>query len=144
MANEPKTTRTDASVDEFLGTVADPRRRADAEEVCELMREVTGVEPAMWGPGIVGFGSYRYRYASGREGDWPAVALSPRKQALTLYISDDYDRYAELLAKLGPHTTGKSCLYIKRLSDVDTDVLRTMVRDAFEHLNGRTVTTGPD
>ncbi|GAA0912125.1 hypothetical protein GCM10009557_86210 [Virgisporangium ochraceum] len=141
MANEPKTTRTDASVDEFLGTVPDPRRRADAEEVCELMREVTGVEPAMWGPSIVGFGSYRYRYASGREGDWPAVALSPRMQALTLYISDGYDEYADLLARLGPHTIGKSCLYIKRLSDVDTDVLRTLVRDSFEHLNGRTVTT---
>jgi hypothetical protein len=141
MANEPKTTRTDASVDEFLGTVPDARRRADAEEVCELMREVTGVEPAMWGPSIVGFGSYRYRYASGREGDWPAVALSPRKQALTLYISDGYDEYADLLARLGPHTIGRSCLYIKRLSDVDTDVLRTLVRDSFEHLNGRTVTT---
>src|SRR5688572_807272 len=123
MANEPKTTRTDASVAEFLGAVPDPQRRADAEEVCELMREVTGHEPAMWGPSIVGFGQYRYRYASGREGVWPAVGLSPRKQALTLYISEGFDEYAELMARLGPHTIGKSCLYIKRLSDVDTDVL---------------------
>lgn len=143
MAKEPKTARTDASVAEFLGAVPDRRRREDAEEVCELMRDVTGQEPAMWGPGIVGFGRYHYRYASGREGDWPAVALSPRKQALTLYLSDGYDRYAELLARLGPHTTGRSCLYIKRLSDVDLDVLRTLVKDSFEHLNDRTVETGP-
>ncbi|GAA0899643.1 DUF1801 domain-containing protein [Virgisporangium aurantiacum] len=144
MATKPKTTRTDASVAEFLGTVSDPQRGADAEEVCELMREVTGLEPAMWGTSIVGFGEYRYRYASGQEADWPAVALSPRKQALTLYISDDYDRHAELMARLGPHTTGKSCLYIKRLSDIDTGVLRTLIKDGFDHLNGRTVTAGPD
>ena len=143
MANEPKTTRTDASVDEFLGTVPDRQRRADAEAVCALMREVTGLEPAMWGPSIVGFGQYRYRYASGREGVWPAVGLSPRKQALTLYVADGYDRYAELMARLGPHTTGRSCLYIKRLSDVDIDVLRTLIKDGFEHLNGRTVSPGP-
>lgn len=144
MANEPKTTRTGASVAEFLGTVPDPQRQADAEEVCELMREVTGLEPAMWGASIVGFGQYSYRYASGREGVWPAVGLSPRKQALTLYVSEGYDRYAELLARLGPHTTGKSCLYIKRLADIDTDVLRALIKDGFEHLNGRTVTSGPE
>jgi hypothetical protein len=144
MANEPKTTRTGASVAEFLGTVPDPRRRADAEEVCELMREVTGQEPAMWGPSMVGFGRYRYRYASGREGEWPAVAMSPRKQALTLYLSEDYDQYADLMARLGQHTTGKSCLYIKRLSDIDLDVLRTLVRNGFELVNGRTITSGPD
>lgn len=144
MADEPKTTRTDASVAEFLGMVPDPKRRADAEEVCDLMREITGLEPAMWGPSIVGFGQYHYRYASGREGDWPAVSFSPRKQNLTLYISDGYDQYAELLARLGPHSTGRSCLYIKRLSDVDTDVLRALIKDGFEHLNGRTVVSGPD
>lgn len=144
MADKPKTTRTDASVAEFLGTVPDRQRQEDAEEVCELMREVTGLEPAMWGTSIVGFGEYRYRYASGREGDWPAVGLSPRKQALTLYISDGYDQYAELMARLGPHTTGKSCLYIKRLSDIDRDVLRALIKDGFDRLNGRTVTAGPD
>lgn len=144
MANEPKTTRTDASVEEFLGTVADPQRRSDAEELCDLMREVTGLEPVMWGPSIVGFGQYHYRYASGREADWPAVSFSPRKQSLTLYISEGYDRHAELLARLGPHTTSKACLYIKRLSDVDTDVLRTLVKEGFEHFNGRTVVSGPD
>jgi Domain of unknown function (DU1801) len=144
MSNEPKTTRTAASVEEFLGTVADPRRRSDAEEVCDLMREVTGLEPVMWGPSIVGFGQYHYRYASGREADWPAVSFSPRKQALTLYLSDGYDQHAELLARLGPHTTSKACLYLKRLSDVDIDVLRALVKEGFEHLNGRTVVSGPD
>jgi hypothetical protein len=144
MADKPKTTRTDASVAEFLGTVPDRQRQEDAEEVCELMREVTGLEPAMWGTSIVGFGEYRYRYASGREGDWPAVGLSPRKQALTLYIADGYDQYAELTSRLGPHTTGKSCLYIKRLSDIDRDVLRALIKDGFDRLNGRTVTAGPD
>jgi hypothetical protein len=144
MADEPKTTRTGASVAEFLGAVPDPKRRADAEEICELMREVTGLEPAMWGPSIVGFGQYHYRYASGREGVWPAVGFSPRKQALTLYISDGYEQHAELMARLGPHTTGRSCLYIRRLSEVDMDVLRTLIKDGFEHFNGRTVTSGPD
>ena len=139
MANDPKTTRTDASVAEFLATIPDPRRRADAEQVCALMREVTGLEPAMWGPSIVGFGEYHYRYASGREADWPTVSLSPRRQALTLYLSDGYEQYADLMARLGPHTTGRSCLYIKRLSDVDVEVLRTLIKDRFEHMNGRTV-----
>src|SRR5690348_16548494 len=144
MANEPKTTRTDVSVAEFLGTVPERRRRADAEAVCALMREVTGLEPAMWDPSIVGFGQYHYRYASGREADWPAVSLSPRKQALTLYLSDRYDQHAELMARLGPHTTGRSCLHIKRLADVDMDVLRSLIKDGFERLNGRTVASGPD
>ncbi|WP_433223052.1 DUF1801 domain-containing protein [Dactylosporangium sp. CS-047395] len=142
MASEPKTTRTDASVTEFLAGVADPRRRADAEAVCALMREVTGLEPAMWGPSIVGFGQYHYRYATGREADWPAVGLSPRKQALTLYLSDGYERYAEQLQRLGPHSTGRACLYIKRLADVDVEVLRELIREGFQHINGRTVTTG--
>jgi hypothetical protein len=139
---EPKTTRTDASVPAFLDRIADPKRRADALELCDLMTEVTGEEPAMWGPSIVGYGSYRYRYGSGREGMWPAVGFSPRKQALTLYLSDGYEEFADLLARLGPHTTSRACLYLKRLSDVDTNVLREMVRDAYRHINGATVESG--
>jgi hypothetical protein len=138
---EPKTTRTDASVPAFLDAVADPRRREDAMELCELMTGATGETPAMWGTTIVGFGSYTYRYGTGREGVWPAVGFSPRKQALTVYISEGFDGYAELLGRLGPHSTGKSCLYVKRLSDVDTDVLRQLVHDSHTHLNGRTVIT---
>lgn len=139
---ELKTKRTTASVAEFLASVPDEQRRADATAVCDLMREVTGAEPAMWGTSIVGFGSYHYRYATGREGDWPAIGLSPRKQNLTIYISEGFDNYGELLSRLGKHTTSKSCLYIRRLSDVDLDVLRELVAAGYTRLNGQTVTTG--
>jgi hypothetical protein len=137
---EPKTVRNQASVPEFLAAVADPGRRADAEAACALMAEVTGAPPTMWGAGIIGFGSYHYRYASGREGDAPAVGLSPRKQALTLYISEGFDGYGELLGRLGPHRTGKACLYLKRLSDVDEQVLRSLVEGGFRSLDGTTFT----
>jgi hypothetical protein len=137
---EPKTTKNRASVAEFLASVADPKRRADAEAVTALMAEVTGAEPAMWGTSIVGFGSYRYKYASGREGDWPAVSFSPRKGALTLYVSADLAGYDDLLARLGPHSTSKACLYIKRLSDVDEGVLRELVAGTFRRLDGTTLT----
>ena len=140
---EPKTTRNEADVAEFLAAVPDPRRRDDAEAVCALMAEVTGVPPRMWGSSIVGFGTYHYRYASGREGDWPPVGLSPRKQSLTIYLSAGLDRYADQLARLGPHSTGRSCLYVKRLADVDQAVLRDIVRDAFRELDGRAVVTEP-
>ena len=102
---EPKTVPTEQSVAEFLAAVADPKRRADAEAAVALFREATGAEPAMWGSAIVGFGTYRYRYATGAEGDWPAVGLSPRKQALTLYVSAGFDAYPDLLGRLGPHRT---------------------------------------
>ncbi|WP_117212362.1 DUF1801 domain-containing protein [Allorhizocola rhizosphaerae] len=136
---ELKTKRNAASVDEFLATVADERRRADAQAVCALMTEVTGERPTMWGGSIVGFGTYHYKYASGQEGDWPAVAFSPRKQALTIYLSDGFDGRDDLLARLGKHSTGKSCLYLKRLSDVDTGVLRKLVREGFQQLNGKSI-----
>ncbi len=138
---EAKTKKTPLSVEEFLALVEGAERRADAQAVCALMREVTGVEPVMWGPSIVGFGEYHYVYASGRKGDWPAVGFSPRKSALTLYLSEGFDDNTELLARLGKHTTSKVCLYLKRLSDVDTKVLKELVRQGFEELNGRTVTS---
>jgi hypothetical protein len=138
---EPKTTRNDGDVPAFLAAVADPKRRADAEAACALMAEATGAEPVMWGSSIIGFGQYHYRYYTGRTGDWPAVGLSPRKQALTLYISAGFDGYQELLNRLGPHSTGKSCLYLKRLADVDHEVLKTLVAAGFQHLDGQTLTT---
>jgi hypothetical protein len=138
---EPKTQKNAANVADFLAAVADPGRRADAEAVTALMTEVTGATPTMWGTGIVGFGSYRYRYGSGREGEWPAVGLSPRKASLTVYLSAGFDGYDDLLARLGPHSTGRSCLYIKRLSDVDEGVLRELVAGGFRQLDGTTVTT---
>lgn len=137
---ELKTTKSAASVTDFLDAVADPERRADAVAVCALIRQVTGAEPTMWGSSIVGFGTYHYKYASGQEGDWPAVALSPRKTALTLYLSSGFDGAADLLGRLGPHSMGKSCLYLKRLSAVDQDVLRELVGQAFAHLDGQTLT----
>lgn len=137
--NQPKTRRNDTGVAEFLATVDDPKRRADAEAACALMAEATGAEPTMWGSAIIGFGSYHYRYATGREGDAPAVGLSPRKQALTLYVSAGLDGHADLLSRLGPHRTGKSCLYLKRLADVDLSVLKELVTRGFRHLDGRSV-----
>ncbi|MBO3742292.1 DUF1801 domain-containing protein [Actinoplanes flavus] len=139
---EPATTRNDGDVTAFLAAVADPGRRADAEAACALMTEATGEQPVMWGSAIIGFGQYHYRYRTGREGDWPAVGLSPRKQALTLYVSAGFEAYQDLLSRLGPHTTGKSCLYLKRLADVDLSVLKELVTEGFRHLNGRTVVSG--
>ncbi len=139
---ELKTQRNNASVADFLASVADPARRADTQALCALITEATGEQPAMWGTSIVGFGTYDYHYGSGRRGTWPAVGLSPRKQNLTVYISAGFDGYAELLARLGRHSTGKSCLYLPRLSDVDLDVLRELVRAGFEHFNGRVITPG--
>ena len=137
----PKTVRNSADVAAYLESVAEPRRRADAIAACELIREVTGAEPAMWGTGIVGFGEYHYRYASGQEGDWPAVGLAPRKAALTLYLSDGFDNRQDLLARLGPHTVGKSCLYLKKLDAVDPVVLRELVRAAFHEVNGKQISS---
>ncbi len=119
---ENKTTRTDASVEEFLASVPEPRQ-SDAREVNALLTELAGCEPAMWGPAIVGFGERRLVYESGRELDWFDIGYSPRKQSLTLYVGEGFDGYDELLARLGPHKTAVSCLYLKRLSDVDRDVL---------------------
>lgn len=138
---EPKTTRTDASVEEFLAGVADPRRRADAQALCELMEHITGQPPVMWGGAIVGFGQYRYEYASGRKGDWPAVAFSPRKQNLVVYLAEGFADDATLIARLGPVTTSKACLYVKRLADVDTAALRELVWSGFTLVHGKTITS---
>jgi len=131
---EPKTRPSDQSVEAFLEGVADEQRRRDSRAVLKLMREVTGTEPRMWGDSIVGFGSYHYQYASGREGDWFLTGFAPRKQALTLCIMSGFDGYAALLDQLGRYTTGKSCLYVKRLEDVDLPTLRELIRQSVEHV----------
>ena len=120
---ELKTRPTSASVAAFLKTVADDERRKDCQTLVKLMKQATGAPAKMWGPSIVGFGTYRYVYASGRQGDWPLVGFSPRKQDLTLYIMAGFARYAALMKQLGKHKSGKSCLYLKRLGDVDMAVL---------------------
>ena len=133
---ELKTRPTDGDVGVFLDSVADERRRADAKVVCRLLQEVSGQEPVLWGTSIVGFGSVHLRYASGRELDWPVVAFSPRKAATTVYLMEGFEERADLLARLGPHSVGKSCLYLKRLSDVDLDVLRELVAESVRHATG--------
>ena len=124
----PAMRRTGAPVAEFLAQVPDERRRADAHRLCALMQEITGEPPAMWGTTIVGFGSYHYRYASGREGDSALASFSPRGQHLAIYLVGEFtDRHRSALARLGPHKTGKGCLYIKRLDDVDANALRELI-----------------
>ena len=136
-SNTPKTSQHDGDVYEFLDAVENPHRREDARRVLELMREVTGEPPKMWGPSIVGFGSYHYKYASGREGEWMITGFSPRKQNLTVYIIPGFSEFAGLLAKLGKHKSSKSCLYLNKLADVDLDVLAELVRESVKIMEAR-------
>jgi len=132
MMAENKTVPTDASVTAFLDRVPEVGKRRDSYVILEMMRRITGKEPQMWGDSIIGFGSYHYKYESGREGDMPLLAFSPRKQNLTLYILSDFEEYDQLMAKLGKHKTGKVCLYINRLSDVDMAVLEQLATKTYE------------
>lgn len=129
-----KTVPTEASVERFLEAVEDPARRADSRALLELMSRVTGEPPRMWGASMVGFGTYHYRYASGREGDWFLTGFAPRKNDLTLYVMAGFTAYDDLMSRLGKHRTGKSCLYLKRLSDVSADVLEELIRESVEHM----------
>ena len=131
---ELKTKPNDNNVVEFLNKVENERRREDSFEILKLMKEVTKEEPIMWGDSIVGFGSYHYKYTSGREADWLAIGFSPRKQALTVYIMDGFDKYTELLDKLGKHKTGKSCLYINKLEDVSIPVLKELMIESIKYV----------
>jgi len=131
---ELKTKRNKGNVEAFLSSVADEKKKQDSFTILELMKQVTGKEPEMWGDSIVGFGSYHYKYASGREGDWFVTGFSPRKQNLTLYIMAGFDEYDQLLSKLGKHSIGKSCLYIKKVEDVDMDVLKELVKKSVEYM----------
>ncbi len=131
---ELKTKRNEQSVEAFIDGV-DSERQPDCRTILKLMQEITGEKPAMWGPSIVGFGSYHYKYASGREGDWFLTGFSPRKQNLTLYIMPGFAVYAELMSKLGKYKTGKSCLYIKKLDDVDLSTLRELIGQSVAHIS---------
>ena len=125
---ELKTQVNDANVEAFLNTIEDAKKRQDSFAVLELMKEVTGSEPKMWGSSIIGFGDTRYKYATGREGDWFLTGFSPRKQNLTLYITGGFDEHAELMQTLGKHKIGKGCLYINKLSDIDQAKLRELIK----------------
>ena len=124
---ELKTKENKASVSAFLKAIPDKQRRDDALAVADMMTGLTKATPKMWGTSIVGYGSQHYKYASGREGDWFRTGFSPKKDALTLYITSSFEQYPDLMAKLGKYTTGKSCLHIKRLSDVDMKVLKQLI-----------------
>jgi hypothetical protein len=132
-----RTVETSASVTTFLRGVKDAARRADAERVLAIMQRVSGEVPRMWGPAIVGFGRYHYRYDSGREGDFLRMGFSPRAQALTLYLMGGFPRFDTLMAQLGKYTTGQSCLYIKRLSDVNLSVLEDLIRASWAYMAER-------
>jgi hypothetical protein len=131
---EPTTRPTRASVTAFMAAIEDRQMRTDAKKVAAMMRRVTGKRATMWGPGIVGYGRYHYRYASGREGEFMITGFSPRKQALTVYIMPGFSRFDKLMAKLGKYKTGKSCLYIKRLADVDEAVLERLIRESVGYM----------
>jgi hypothetical protein len=134
---ENKTTRTNVSVDEFLDAVPDAKRREDGKALCALMERLLGEPPRMWGPSIVGFGRYRYRYDSGREGEAAVAGFSPRAKELVVYLPADPPDKEALLARLGKYKSGKSCLYIKRLEDVDLDALKQLVADSAKAIKQR-------
>ena len=137
MAAEAKTRPTKEKVTDFLNRVSDDSRRADCYAVAKMMEEITGQKPQMWGPSIVGFGTYSYKYASGHSGDWPLAAFSPRKTDLTIYLSVAFEKKEELLSQLGKHKTGKSCLYIKRLADVHLPTLRKLIKASVKDAKDR-------
>ncbi len=134
---ENKTVETDASVAAFLDIVADPAQRADAGVIIDLMTRISGHPPKMWGGAIIGFGSYHYRYDSGREGDMCRIGLSPRKGKTVVYIVDGFPHYDQILARLGKHKIGKSCLYIKKLSDIDKGALEEIVTLSYAAMQER-------
>jgi Domain of unknown function (DU1801) len=129
---EAKTKPTKASVTKFLNQISDPARREDCFTVARMMEEITGSKPVMWGPSIVGFGTYSYKYASGHEGDWPAAAFSPRKTDLTLYLMPGFQKRLGLMSQLGKHKSRGSCLYIKRLSDIHLPTLKKLIKASLQ------------
>ena len=132
---ENKTKPTQVSVADFIAAVPNAQRREDAKTVCAMMERLSGDPPVMWGPSIVGFGSYHYKYESGREGDAGRIGFSPRSTSLVLYLVDGYDGKEAQLARLGKHKIGKSCLYINKLADVDSAVLEEMIADSLAYMD---------
>lgn len=130
-----KTQITDQTPADFIAALDHDRRRRDAEVLLDLFAKVTGFSPKMWGPSIIGYGRYHYTYKSGREGDFLATGFSPRKSNLSVYIMPGYQDYSEILGRLGKHKTGKSCLYINKLADIDMDVLAELIRTGLRDLN---------
>ena len=134
---ELKTKQTNESFVKFLNTIEDEGKRKDCFQIAEMMKKVSKCEPRMWGPGIIGFGNYHYKYESGREGDMCMIGFSPRKQNITLYLMGAIANHPDLLEKLGKHTTGKGCLYIKKLSDIDPDILSRVIKNSFVFMKNK-------
>ena len=134
---ELKTKRNDRDVITFLNSVENEKRRTDSFHILEVMKELTEKEPEMWGGSIIGFDTYNATYASGREVSWPIVGFSPRKQSLTLYIMPGFDRYEDLMQKLGKYKTGKSCLYIKKLEDVEESILKELIQESVKYMRAK-------
>jgi uncharacterized protein DUF1801 len=132
--SQNKTTENNLSVNDFIETVADPIKRQDSNLLVKIMEEATGMEAKMWGTAIIGFGSYHYKYESGREGDAPLAGFSPRANAISLYTATDPDTKADLLSRFGKFSTGKSCIYVKRLEDIDLNILKELVRNSVAYL----------
>ena len=137
--SELKTKPTQESVLDYLGKIADPQRREDCLSVLDMMKAATRAEPVMWGSSIVGFGRYQYHYASGHSGEWPIIGFSPRKNDLTLYMMPGFDRHEGLMARLGKYKAGKSCLYLKRLADVDLSVLKELIDELVKAMSSKRV-----
>ena len=131
---ELKTKPTEVRVEDFLNQIPDRERREDCFAIAKMMEEITRSKPKMWGTSIVGFGSYHYKYASGREGDWLVTGFSPRKKNLTLYLMMGFEKYPDLMKQLGRHSTSKSCLYIKRLSDIHLPTLKKLIKQSVKQL----------
>lgn len=140
MPTEPKTTQNTTSVEDFLRKVKDKKRYQDCLSIVEMMRRATNEDPKMWGTSMVGFGIYHYVYKSGREGDWPITAFSPRAKNLTIYIMPGFDRYKDLMKKLGRHTTGSSCLHINKLEEVDMEVLMQLIKESVDCMRKKYMT----
>lgn len=134
---ELKTKETNASVEKFLNQVEDDTKRKDCFAITEMMKKITKLQPKMWGPSIVGFGSYHYKYASGHEGDMCLVGFSPRKQNISLYLCGTLPKENKLLEKLGKHKTGVGCLYIKKLSDVDLSILKQLITNSIDYIKNK-------
>ena len=132
-----KTTETSKSVTDFINSVSDEIKRKDSFQIIDIMQKQTGFEPKMWGPSIIGFGNCHYKYESGHEGDMPLAGFSPRSTAIVFYFSAEFENKDELLQRLGKHKTGKVCVYVKRIDDIDVSVLKKMISNSVKHIKSR-------
>ncbi|MDB5200516.1 MAG: hypothetical protein JWO92_2479 [Chitinophagaceae bacterium] len=130
---ENKTIETNTSVDTFIKTIPDEKKRKDFSEIISLFKKQSGYKPKMWGNAIIGFGSYHYKYESGREGDAPVIALSPRAKSITLYLGSEFEKREELLSKFGKHKLSGGCIHIQKLEDIDKSILLTMIKNSIQH-----------